>query len=147
MLRCAALVLRVFPPGESRHCMAHCCPAPPGTSPRCRPRAAAPADAALTFAACFTSVWLAITVSQLSGSLWCRSAVPPGKDELLLAGLNLLRLLVQNRIAEFHTELELLPHEVHPPPFPRPPFPMRSAKGSSSRAAGPFDSVFWFADP
>lgn len=28
-----------------------------------------------------------------------------------MVGLNLLRLLVQNRIAEFHTELELLPIE------------------------------------
>ena len=50
--------------------------------------------------------------------------MPPGKDELVLAGLNLLRLLVQNRIAEFHTELELLPHEVQPffskPPHPQP---------------------------
>jgi hypothetical protein len=27
-------------------------------------------------------------------------------------GLNLLRLLVANRIAEFHTELELIPPEV-----------------------------------
>lgn len=30
-----------------------------------------------------------------------------------MAGLNLLRLLVQNRISEFHTELELIPSEVH----------------------------------
>ena len=29
-----------------------------------------------------------------------------------MTGLNLLRLLVQNRIAEFHTELELLPQQV-----------------------------------
>ena len=38
--------------------------------------------------------------------------MPQSNDELLLAGLNLLRLLVQNHIAEFHTELELLPQEV-----------------------------------
>lgn len=61
------------------------------------------------------------TLKALKPCKPCRSAVPPGKDELLLAGLNLLRLLVQNRIAEFHTELELLPHEVPTPPLgPRP---------------------------
>lgn len=46
-----------------------------------------------------------------------RSAVPQSKDELLLAGLNLLRLLVQNHIAEFHTELELLPQEAQQGPY------------------------------
>lgn len=30
---------------------------------------------------------------------------------MLLVGLNMMRLLVQNRIAEFHTELELIPPE------------------------------------
>ncbi|KAF0971678.1 hypothetical protein FDP41_009901 [Naegleria fowleri] len=34
------------------------------------------------------------------------------REELIL-GLNLLRLLAQNRIAEFHTELELIPIELH----------------------------------
>ena len=38
--------------------------------------------------------------------------MPPSQNEQLIAGLNLLRLLVQNRIAEFHTELELIPQEV-----------------------------------
>ncbi|CAH2080260.1 unnamed protein product, partial [Thlaspi arvense] len=38
-----------------------------------------------------------------------RSRIPPSPQENLILGLNLLRLLVQNRIAEFHTELELLP--------------------------------------
>ena len=38
--------------------------------------------------------------------------------ELLIRGLNLLRLLVQNRIAEFHTELETLsPHVQNNSPF------------------------------
>ncbi|KAK8657018.1 hypothetical protein V6N13_098952 [Hibiscus sabdariffa] len=36
------------------------------------------------------------------------SRLPPSQQEYLILGLNLLRLLVQNRIAEFHTELELL---------------------------------------
>ncbi|KAI0494966.1 hypothetical protein KFK09_025112 [Dendrobium nobile] len=35
--------------------------------------------------------------------------IPPSPQECPILGLNLLRLLVQNRIAEFHTELELLP--------------------------------------
>ncbi|GAB4834604.1 26S proteasome non-ATPase regulatory subunit 8 A [Ancistrocladus abbreviatus] len=35
--------------------------------------------------------------------------LPPSPQEYPILGLNLLRLLVQNRIAEFHTELELLP--------------------------------------
>lgn len=38
-----------------------------------------------------------------------RDRLPPSGKEAVLLGLNLLRLLVQNRIAEFHTELELLP--------------------------------------
>ncbi|CAI5465251.1 unnamed protein product [Closterium sp. Yama58-4] len=38
-----------------------------------------------------------------------RSVLPPSENEPVILGLNLLRLLVANRIAEFHTELELLP--------------------------------------
>ncbi|KAI7988589.1 hypothetical protein LOK49_LG13G00917 [Camellia lanceoleosa] len=34
--------------------------------------------------------------------------LPPSPQEYPILGLNLLRLLVQNRIAEYHTELELL---------------------------------------
>ncbi|KAI3914948.1 hypothetical protein MKX01_018117 [Papaver californicum] len=34
--------------------------------------------------------------------------LPPSVQEYPILGLNLLRLLVQNRIAEFHTELEIL---------------------------------------
>ncbi|OWM85200.1 hypothetical protein CDL15_Pgr027987 [Punica granatum] len=37
-----------------------------------------------------------------------RELIPPSPQECPILGLNLLRLLVQNRIAEFHTELELL---------------------------------------
>ncbi|CAK9147470.1 unnamed protein product [Ilex paraguariensis] len=37
-----------------------------------------------------------------------RDRLPPSAQEYPILGLNLLRLLVQNRIAEFHTELELL---------------------------------------
>ncbi|PNW70163.1 hypothetical protein CHLRE_17g708300v5 [Chlamydomonas reinhardtii] len=38
-----------------------------------------------------------------------RTLVPASANEVAMQGLNLLRLLVQNRIAEFHTELELIP--------------------------------------
>lgn len=41
-----------------------------------------------------------------------RQVLPPSQNEAVLTGLNLLRLLVQNRIAEFHTELEVIPSEV-----------------------------------
>ncbi|KAK9949899.1 hypothetical protein M0R45_005409 [Rubus argutus] len=37
-----------------------------------------------------------------------RNRLPSSRHEYPILGLNLLRLLVQNRIAEFHTELELL---------------------------------------
>eukprot|EP01018_Ginkgo_biloba_P032404 Gb_00526 [translate_table: standard] len=40
-----------------------------------------------------------------------RGCIPPSAQEYPILGLNLLRLLVQNRIAEFHTELELLSPE------------------------------------
>ncbi|KAL9282017.1 putative 26S proteasome non-ATPase regulatory subunit 8 B [Arabidopsis thaliana] len=40
--------------------------------------------------------------------LCTRNRIPPSPQENLIMGLNLLRLLVQNRIAEFHTELGLL---------------------------------------
>ncbi|KAG0586112.1 hypothetical protein KC19_2G065100 [Ceratodon purpureus] len=42
-----------------------------------------------------------------------RELIPPSEQEYPILGLNLLRLLVQNRIAEFHTELELLPPVAH----------------------------------
>lgn len=42
----------------------------------------------------------------------CRSSIPLSTKESHIVGLNLLRLLVQNRIAEFHTEIELFPAEI-----------------------------------
>lgn len=40
----------------------------------------------------------------------CNSSVlPPSKREYPIRGLNLIRLLTQNRIADFHTTLESLP--------------------------------------
>jgi len=43
--------------------------------------------------------------------------LPPSPQEAPLAGLHLLRLLVQNRIAEFHTELELIGPAAQAAPF------------------------------
>lgn len=42
-----------------------------------------------------------------------RDLLPASEKEYLIVGLNLVRLLVQKRTAEFHTELELIPPEVH----------------------------------
>ncbi|KAL3897493.1 MAG: hypothetical protein SGPRY_013042, partial [Prymnesium sp.] len=39
----------------------------------------------------------------------CASVLPESQKQYPILGLNLLRLLAQNRIAEFHTELELIP--------------------------------------
>lgn len=46
-----------------------------------------------------------------------RHMLPLSPQEYLITGLNLLRLLVQNRIAEFHTELEVIPAEAHGNPY------------------------------
>jgi len=42
----------------------------------------------------------------------CASQLPESQRQFPILGLNLLRLLAQNRIAEFHTELELIPTEL-----------------------------------
>ena len=41
----------------------------------------------------------------------CATHLPESQRQFPILGLNLLRLLAQNRIAEFHTELELIPAE------------------------------------
>merc|ERR1719231_858532 len=42
----------------------------------------------------------------------CATTLPESPRRFPILGLNLLRLLAQNRIAEFHTELELIPPEL-----------------------------------
>lgn len=42
-------------------------------------------------------------------ALFISGMIPPSPEEYPILGLNLMRLLAENRIAEFHTELELLP--------------------------------------
>jgi 26S proteasome regulatory subunit N12 len=52
------------------------------------------------------------------------SSLPPSKREFPIRGLNLIRLLTQNRIADFHTTLESLPlpaDEINENPFIRHP--------------------------
>eukprot|EP00803_Ostreobium_quekettii_P008144 evm.model.scf_818.9 EVM.evm.TU.scf_818.9 scf_818:56296-59538(-) len=41
-----------------------------------------------------------------------RELLPPSKNEYMIVGLNLVRLLVQNCTAEFHTELEMIAPKV-----------------------------------
>jgi 26S proteasome regulatory subunit N12 len=41
-----------------------------------------------------------------------KNMIPESQNKYKLLGLNLLFLLSQNRVAEFHTELELLPSEI-----------------------------------
>lgn len=43
--------------------------------------------------------------------------LPPSKRRNLILGLNLMRLLAQNRIGEFHTELELVPADARADPY------------------------------
>ena len=42
----------------------------------------------------------------------CATQLPMSERQYPILGLNLLRLLAQNRIAEFHTQLELISPEV-----------------------------------
>merc|ERR1719271_1843397 len=42
----------------------------------------------------------------------CAATLPASQRQYPILGLNLLRLPAQNRIAEFHTELELIPTEL-----------------------------------
>ena len=51
-------------------------------------------------------------VAQLKVYYSDASFLPPSPKQFPILGLNLLRLLAQNRIAEFHTELELIPTEL-----------------------------------
>lgn len=41
-----------------------------------------------------------------------KNQIPESQSKFKLLGLNLLFLLSQNRVAEFHTELELLPYDI-----------------------------------
>ncbi len=40
-------------------------------------------------------------------------SLPPSSRQYMILGLNLLRLLAQHNLAQFHTELELIPLDMH----------------------------------
>lgn len=60
-----------------------------------------------TFYNDYRYVLLPVHLSASSHSV--SSYLPPSKREFPIRGLNLIRLLTQNRIADFHTTLESLP--------------------------------------
>jgi 26S proteasome regulatory subunit N12 len=51
-------------------------------------------------------------ISGLSSTIVLSESLPPSKREYNIRGLNLIRLLTQNRIADFHTTLESLDADV-----------------------------------
>lgn len=79
--------------------------------------------------------------------------LPPSQRQFSTIGLNLLRLLAQNRIAEFHSELELLPLDQHSNVYIRHPIALEQfiMEGSyhkvrSARADVPAESYTFFMD-
>lgn len=51
-------------------------------------------------------------ISGFSSTIAFSESLPPSKREYNIRGLNLIRLLTQNRIADFHTTLESLDADV-----------------------------------
>jgi 26S proteasome regulatory subunit N12 len=79
--------------------------------------------------------------------------LPPSQRQYPILGLNLLRLLAQNRIAEFHAELELIPLEMHQNVYIRHPIMLEQyiMEGSyhkvrNARADVPVDTYTFFTD-
>jgi len=93
-------------------------------------------------------------ISQLKTYYYDFASVLPGSErEAPLLGLNLLRLLSQNRIAEFHTELELIPPEVASSVYVRHPVMLEQylMEGSYNKVLAarnhvPHDSYPYFID-
>lgn len=86
-----------------------------------------------------------------------RSAVlPHSKREFPIRGLNLIRLLTQNRIADFHTTLESLPlpaDEINDNPYIRHPVNLERwlmegsySKVWNAREEAPADEYKFFVD-
>lgn len=60
-----------------------------------------------------TQVLLSLLVTHYRFKIRCRrKEIGESPNKYHLLGLNLLFLLSQNRVSEFHTELELLPQEI-----------------------------------
>jgi len=79
--------------------------------------------------------------------------IPASQRQFSLLGLNLLRLLAQNRIAEFHSELELIPLEQHQNPHIRHPIALEQyimegsyPKVRAARADVPDETYTFFMD-
>lgn len=82
-----------------------------------------------------------------------RGKIPDSDKEALITGLNLLRLLVQNRIAEFHVELELLPDHISEAAFVKLPIELEQClmEGAYTKVLGytenaPDDHFRFFMD-
>jgi len=84
------------------------------------------------------------------------SVLPPSKREFPIRGLNLIRLLTQNRIADFHTTLESLPlpaDEINENPYIRHPVNLERwlmegsySKVWNARAEAPAEEYKFFVD-
>jgi 26S proteasome regulatory subunit N12 len=82
------------------------------------------------------------------------SILPPSPREYPIQGLNLIRLLTQNRIADFHTTLESLPAEaLHDNPFLKHPVNLERwlmegsySKVWSARNEAPAEEYKYFVD-
>jgi len=80
-------------------------------------------------------------------------SMPKSERQNLILGLNLLFLLSQNRMAEFHTELELIPLEMHTTIFIKHPVRLEQylMEGSFNKVVAaqrevPADSYHFFMD-
>lgn len=62
--------------------------------------------------AIFNALLRNISLIVCSLQFHCRNEIGESQNKYQILGLNLLFLLSQNRVAEFHTELELLPQEI-----------------------------------
>ena len=88
------------------------------------------------------------------GSPRSSSVLPPSPREYPIQGLNLIRLLTQNRIADFHTTLESLPSESpHDNPFLKHPVDLERwlmegsySKVWSARNEAPAEEYKFFVD-
>ncbi|KAH7105449.1 COP9 signalosome [Auriculariales sp. MPI-PUGE-AT-0066] len=82
------------------------------------------------------------------------TVLPPSKREYPLRGLNLIRLLTQNRIADFHTSLESLPLDaLHDNPYIKHPVDLERwlmegsySKVWSARQEAPAEEYGFFVD-
>lgn len=102
------------------------------------------------------STYSTTNAKLLTNSIIHSSILPPSKREFPIRGLNLIRLLTQNRIADFHTTLESLPlpaDEINDNPYIRHPVNLERwlmegsyAKVWNARAEAPAEEYKFFVD-